>query len=76
MIMRPSLAVVFLIAGALPAAPKGSAVIHDDPYNPHHIDRLPAEVQQYIAKICKGPASAKHDFCNLFTSRKALADKS
>jgi hypothetical protein len=57
-----SLAVVLLIAGALPAAPKGSAVIHDDPYNPHHIDRLPAEIRQYIAKICKGPARAEHDF--------------
>jgi len=42
-----SLAVVLLIAGALPAAPKGSAVIHDDPYNPHHIDRLPAEIRQH-----------------------------
>lgn len=57
-----SLAVVLLIAGALPAAPKGSAVIHDDPYNPHHIDDLPAEVRQYIAGVCRGPASARHEF--------------
>jgi hypothetical protein len=40
----------------------GSNVIHDDPYNPHHIDDLPADVQHYIAGICKGPASARHEF--------------
>lgn len=57
-----SLTAVLLIVGALPAAPKGSAVIHDDPYNPHHIDDLPVEVRQYIAGICKGPASAQHEF--------------
>jgi hypothetical protein len=57
-----SFAAVLLLCTTLPAAPKGSAVLHDDPYNPHHIDRLPAEVRQYITKICKGPARAAHEF--------------
>jgi hypothetical protein len=56
------LAIVILLSSQLPAASKGSAVIHDDPYNPHHIDDLPADVRQYIANICKSPASAQHDF--------------
>ena len=56
------LAITILLSSQLPAASKGSAVIHDDPFNPHHIDDLPADVRQYIAGICKGPASAQHEF--------------
>jgi hypothetical protein len=56
------LAVCLLLCSELPAISKGSAVNRDDPWNPHHIDDLPAEVRQYIAGICKGPASAQHDF--------------
>jgi hypothetical protein len=57
-----SLASILLLCSEFPSFPKGSAVLHDDPYNPHHIERLPAEVRQYITKICKGPARAAHDF--------------
>jgi hypothetical protein len=57
-----SLALCLLFCSETSALPKGSAVIRDDPWNPHHIDHLPAEVRQYIAGICKGPASAQHDF--------------
>ena len=56
------LATTILFSSQIPAASKGSAVIHDDPFNPHHIDDLPADVRQYIAAICKSPASAHHDF--------------
>lgn len=56
------LATTVLLSSVFPAASKGSNVIHDDPYNPHHIDDLPADVRQYIAEICKGPASARHEF--------------
>ena len=56
------LATTILFSSQIPAASKGSAVIHDDPFNPHHIDDLPADVRQYIAAICKSPASAQHDF--------------
>lgn len=51
-----------LLLSELPATAKGSAVIHDDPYNAHHIDDLPADVRQFIAGICKSPASARHEF--------------
>jgi hypothetical protein len=60
------LAAVLLLSGDLSAASKGSSVIHDDPYNPHHIDDLPADVRQFIAHICKGPASARHEFAIYF----------
>jgi hypothetical protein len=56
------LAISLLLSSEFPVSSKGSAVIHDEPYNAHHIDDLPAEVRHYIAKICKGPASAEHDF--------------
>ena len=56
------LATTIFLPSVLPATSKGSAVIHDDPWNPHNIDDLPSEVRQYIAGICKGPASAQHEF--------------
>jgi len=56
------LALCLLLCSELPAVSKGSAANKDDPWDPHHIDTLPAEVRHYIAGICKGPASAQHDF--------------
>ena len=56
------LALCLLLCSEMSAVSKGSAVIRNDPWDPHHIDDLPAEVRQYIAGICKGPASARHDF--------------
>jgi hypothetical protein len=56
------LATTILLSSEFPAASKGSAVIHEDLYDPHHIDDLPADVRQYITTICKGPARAQHDF--------------
>lgn len=60
------LATIILLANELPATSMGSSVIHDDPYNPHHIDDLPADVRQYIASLCKGAASARHEFAVYF----------
>ena len=56
------LALCLLLCSELAAVLKGSAVIKNDPWDPHHIDDLPVEVRQYIAGICKGPPSAQHDF--------------
>ena len=56
------LATFILLSSEVPVASKGSAVIHDDPFNPHHIDDLPTDVRQYITTICKGRARAQHDF--------------
>jgi hypothetical protein len=64
------LATTILFSSELPANSKGSAVIHDDPWDPHHIDDLPCEVRQYIAGICKGPPSAERDFATYSPRKK------
>jgi hypothetical protein len=56
------LALCLLLCAELPALSKGSAGNKHDPWDPHHIDNLPVEIRQYIARICKGPPSAQHDF--------------
>ena len=65
-----SLAAVLVLCGVHSAFPKGSSVIKDDPWNPHHIEGLPVEVWQYIAGICKGPARAQHDFATYSPQQK------
>ena len=63
MTMRTSLLALFLLlCSVMAAGSKGSAVNKNDPWNPHHIDDLPAEIRQYIATICTGPPSAQNDF--------------
>ena len=56
-----TLLAIFLVCAPI-AASKASDINKDDPWNPHHIDGLPADVRHYIASICKGPARAQHDF--------------
>ena len=56
------LALCLLLCGELSAVSKGSVGNKDDPWNPHHISDLPVDIQRYIAGICRGPASAQHDF--------------
>jgi hypothetical protein len=69
-VRRFLLAAGLVLCGVLPALPKGSAVIKDDPWNPHHIEGLPVEVRQYIAAICKGPSRAQHDFATYSPQEK------
>jgi hypothetical protein len=56
------LALCLLLCSELPAVSKGSAVNKEDPWDPRHINNLPADVRQYIAGICKGSSQAQHDF--------------
>jgi hypothetical protein len=65
-----SLTAVLLLCGVYSAFPRGSGVIKDDPWDPHHIEDLPAEVRQYIAGICKGPPRAQHDFATYSPQQK------
>ena len=63
MTMRTSLLALFLqLCSVVAADSMGSSVNKNDPWDPHHIDDLPAEIRQYIAAICKGPPSAQNDF--------------
>jgi len=69
--MKRSLLFVVLVASCVPVAgAMASEINHDDPWNPHHIDNLPAEVRQYITSICKGTPSAQHDFATYLPSEK------
>ena len=71
MTMRTSLLALFLLlCSVVTADSKGSAVYKNDPWNAHHIDDLPAEIRQYIAAICKGPASAQTDFATYSPQEK------
>jgi hypothetical protein len=65
-----SLTVCILLCGELPAIAKGSGVSNDDPWNPHHISDLPADIRHYIAGICKGPPVAQHDFATFSPQEK------
>ncbi|MGY4316307.1 hypothetical protein [Bradyrhizobium sp. JR3.5] len=56
------LALPILLSSELPAVSKSSIGHNDGPWNSDHIDSLPPEVRQYIAGICRGPASVQHDF--------------
>jgi hypothetical protein len=55
-------ALSLLLWSDLPAVSKGSNPYKDDPWNPQHIDNLPVEIRQYIARICGGAARAQHNF--------------
>ena len=59
-----------LLASALPAVSRGSSPSRGDPWNPEHIDTLPPEIRHYIAGMCKGPASAQHDFATYSPAEK------
>jgi hypothetical protein len=56
------LALSLLLSSVLPAASKGSSPFKDDPWNSHHLDDLPPDIRDYVARICRGPAAAQHDF--------------
>ena len=55
-------ALCVLLCSQVTAGSKGSAVGRDEPWNPRHIDDLPSEIRHYIAGICRGQPSARHDF--------------
>ena len=64
------LGICLLLTSVLPATSRGSSPSKDDPWNPEHIGALPPEIRHYIAGMCKGPASAQHDFATYSPSEK------
>ena len=69
-VRRVLFACCLLLCTEAPAASKDAGAAKDDPWNPHHLDTLPIEVQQYVSGICKGPAQAQHDFATYLPSEK------
>jgi hypothetical protein len=64
------MALCLLLGSHATAVSKGSAVDKDELWNPHHIQGLPAEIRQYVAGLCKGPPSARHDFATYSPQEK------
>ena len=59
------LAIVFLVQAACfpgTALALGSSSLHDGPWNPDHIDRLPPDVRNAVLHRCGGRAQALHYF--------------
>jgi hypothetical protein len=63
-------ALCLLLCNEPSALSKGSSVGKDDPWNPSHIDSLPADIRQYIAGLCKGSPRAQHDFATFSPQEK------
>lgn len=67
----PVVALCFVLLGVSPVLAKGGSVGNKhDPLDPHHIDGLPLDVQQYIAGICRGAPVAQHDFATYSPQQK------
>ena len=56
------LTVLLLLCTEVRAYSRASSPNMDNPWNTERINVFPAEVRQYIARICKGPAKAQQDF--------------
>jgi hypothetical protein len=70
---RLSIAVAILLVGFAnrPAFARGSQVLHDDPWNTEHIERLPPEVRNAIIRMC-GDARAGHYFATYFDNSRLM----
>jgi hypothetical protein len=66
---RALLGLGLLLSSVITANSRGGGT-KDDPWNPDHIEGLPAEIRQYIATVCKGPPAAQHDFATYAPQEK------
>jgi len=69
-----------IVAGALlsfichlpPAAARGGSVIADPPWNPEHINQLPAEVRNAVSQLCGPSLRAAHYFATYSENSRFL----
>ena len=65
--------ILLLLPGSQPPSfARGSQVVHDDPWNPEHIDRLPPEVRDAIIRMCGDPPRAGHYFATYFDHSRLM----
>jgi len=50
---------------------RGGGLHSEDPWNPQHIDGLPAEVRNDLARMCSG-SRAEHQFASYFQNSRVL----
>jgi hypothetical protein len=73
-IMKLALIAIGLLATtsqASPAFARGGGLHSEDPWNPQHIDGLPAEVRNDLARMCGG-SRAQHQFAGYFDNSRVL----
>lgn len=51
---------------------RGSAVVHDDPWNPFHVDQLPPDIRAAIIHMCRGEPRAGHYFATYLNGAKMV----
>jgi len=74
LIMKLALIATGLIATtsqAPPAFARGGGMHSEDPWNPQHIDGLPSEVRNALARMCEAPR-AQHQFAGYFQNSRVL----
>jgi hypothetical protein len=55
-----------------PAAARGSAVTADQPWNPEHLNQLPAEVRNAVSRLCGPSLRAAHYFATYSENSRFL----
>jgi hypothetical protein len=63
---------LLLVCGQAPVLARGSQVVHDDPWNSEHIDRLPPEVRSAVLRMCKTLPRAAHYFATYLDNSRVI----
>jgi hypothetical protein len=74
LIMKLVLIAIALLATASQASlafARGGGLHAEDPWNPQHIDGLPAEVRSALARMCGG-SRAQHPFAGYYQNSRVL----
>jgi hypothetical protein len=64
--------VVGSISLSLSAFARGGMFHSHDPWNPEHINQLPAEIQNAVKRICGGSSWATHNFATYFQNSHVI----
>ena len=60
------------IPSCLLVVPANAQKIHDPPWNPEHLDRLPAQIRAAVFAMCPGRPDAGHYFATYYDRRVTL----
>jgi hypothetical protein len=64
--------VVGSISFSLSAFARGGMFYSHDPWNPEHINQLPAEIRNAVKRICSGSSWATHNFATYFQNSQVI----
>ena len=66
-----AIGLLVITSQASPASARGGGLHSEDRWNSQHIDGLPAEVRNAVARMCAG-SRAEHQFAGYFRNRESL----